>query len=149
MPFTELQKAADHAAAQSDRWLFVAVLIVGGIVVFFAARWLASQYNRTLDQWRADMKGMQDQIHALHAERVKAADAFAAELRSIQKESAEAAKDIIRAYGDALARNAEVMGGVNHALRDLQTSCAIARGSFPIPRRAADPGGSNTSMPAA
>lgn len=138
MPLTEIQKATDHAAAQSDRWLFVAILIVGGIVVFFAARWLAAQYNRTLDQWRSDMKAMQEQIQGLHTERVKAADAFAAELRSIQKESAEAAKDIIRAYGDALARNAEVMGGVNHALRDLQSSCALARGSFPLPRRGGD-----------
>lgn len=143
VPLLEIQKAADHAAAQSDRWLFVVLLIVGGIVAFLAARWLAGQYNRLLDQWRTDMRGMQEQIHGLHAERVKAADSFAAELRAIQKESAEASKDIFRAYGEALARNAETMGAVNHALRELQSSCAIARGGLIAyaPRRGGESAG--------
>lgn len=138
---SEVTSLIEHASTQSDRYLFVGALVVGGIALFFAARWLAGQYNRMLDQWCTDMKAMQDQIQALHAERVKAADAFAIELRTIQRENAENAKENTRAYTDALARNAEVMGGVQHALKDLQSSCAIARGSlatFPT-RRAPDP----------
>lgn len=133
---SDTQGFIDHAAGQSDRWLFVAVLVIGGIAIYLSVRWIAIQYQQILNQWRADMATMQSQQVALHADRVKAADSFAAELRDIQKANGEIAKEYIKAQGEALSKNAEVMGGVQNALRSLQDSCAIARGSYypPPPR---------------
>jgi hypothetical protein len=154
---TDVQGIVDHAASQSDRWLFVALLLVGGLAFFFAAKWLAGQYQQMLGQWRNDMAAMakqlaelhtnnQQQMATLHVERVKAADAYAGQLREIQREQAENARDMARIYSDALVKNAEVMGGVQTTLRDLQNSCAIARanlstGGFSPPRRGGDASG--------
>lgn len=158
----DAQGIIDHAASQSDRWLFVALLLVGGFAFFFAARWLAAQYQSMLGQWRNDMAAMakqladlhtnnQQQMATLHGERVKAADAYAVQLREIQREQAENARDMARIYSDALVKNAEVMGSVQTTLRDLQNSCAIARnslsGGYSPPRRGGDASGGVSPAP--
>jgi F0F1-type ATP synthase membrane subunit b/b' len=140
-----VRQIADHASLQSDRWLFVAVLLVGGIAFYFAAKWLAGQYQKMLEQWREDMLAMQSQISMLHSDRLKAADDYAAQLREIQREQAASYRDMAKTQADALVRNAEVMGEVRTTLQDLQASCAIARGlapgGIPFPRRGGDASG--------
>jgi hypothetical protein len=98
-----------------------------------------------LEQWRHDMAEMgkqlaelhsenQKQMSELHVERVKAADSYACQLREIQKEQLDNARDMARIYSEALSKNAEVMGGVQSTLKDLQSSCAIARAGVMDPR---------------
>ena len=41
---TDVQKAADYASAQSDRWLFVALLIVGLLALSIVAKYFANQH---------------------------------------------------------------------------------------------------------
>lgn len=40
---TVVTKAADYAAQQSDRWLFIALLVVGGISIAFITRYFMAQ----------------------------------------------------------------------------------------------------------
>lgn len=119
--------ATDHAAAQSDRWLFVALLIVGTVAALVAGRWLASRYEAMLETWRSDMKAMQAEIAQLHTERITAADRHAEELRTLVKQQTDDAKAMLRDFAGIAARNAEVLGAVTKALSDLQASCTLVR----------------------
>lgn len=42
---SDVQKAADYAAQQSDRWLFVALLIVGLIALALLAKYFTTQHE--------------------------------------------------------------------------------------------------------
>lgn len=121
---SDLVGITNHAAAQTDRWLFIAILVVGGFVAWLSAKWLAAQYNRIMDQWRADMKAMQDQILALHRERVAAAETWNKELREISREASETGKEMIRAYAEAVSRNSAVMADVHSALGEIRATVA-------------------------
>lgn len=114
---------ADHASVQSDRWMFVAVIVCSGAVGIFAARWLASRYEAMLSTWREDMRGMQIEIGKLHSERIVASDAHATELRTLLSTQAADAKAMLREFAGIIAKNAEVLGGVTTALNDLKVNC--------------------------
>jgi len=133
----ELLQVADHASSKSDRWLFVALLVVFIVGAVVAARWMANQNAKAFALWREDMKLMQAEIATLNAERVQLTERFAGELRSIIHQQAEEAKLMLRAHSEVLVKNAEVMSLINAALRDLQSSCAIARAGWPFARQAA------------
>ncbi|MCA9325788.1 hypothetical protein KDA23_07080, partial [Candidatus Saccharibacteria bacterium] len=49
-----IQSAVDHAAVQSDRWLFLATLVVVGVCVFLLTRWMIGQLARRDTQARED-----------------------------------------------------------------------------------------------
>ncbi|MBK8001730.1 MAG: hypothetical protein IPK15_24260 [Verrucomicrobia bacterium] len=53
---SELLHAADVAATRNDRWLFIAVLMVLGIVVFFAVRWLINKHEALMTEHRGDQQ---------------------------------------------------------------------------------------------
>lgn len=42
-------QAIDHAARQSDRWLFIGTLFLLGVFALFVARYFLKQYNRLVD----------------------------------------------------------------------------------------------------
>jgi len=46
--------AADHAARQSDRWLFLASLFVMGVFAIAVARFFVKQYLRLVEDHRKD-----------------------------------------------------------------------------------------------
>ncbi len=46
----ELITAANHAAAQNDRWMFIAVLIVLGIFGLFVLRYFVNQNERLVNE---------------------------------------------------------------------------------------------------
>ncbi|MCA1996446.1 MAG: hypothetical protein LDL56_04360 [Armatimonadetes bacterium] len=123
-------RAADQAAVQSDRWLFVALLMVTFVAVFVLGRWLAGQYAKMLDTWRADMQAMQTEIKGLHTERIAAAERYGAELRETLRRQNEDAKAVLREFASIAARNAEVLGSVTKALGELQTNCSQTRLAF-------------------
>ena len=148
MTALDLLSLADKASTKSDRWLFVALLIVFIVGAVMAARWMASQNSKAFALWREDMKLMQGEIATLNAERVKLTERFADELRSIIHQQSEEAKLMLRAHSEVLVKNAEVMSLINAALRDLQSSCAIARAGWPYARHAvAPPPGSTPPSP--
>ena len=51
---TELKTLVDHASAQSDRWLFIALLIIGIIVVWGLFKYFTAQI--------AEGRGAQDKL---------------------------------------------------------------------------------------
>lgn len=121
----------DHAAKQDDRWLFIALLVGGAIVFVVGIWWLSRQYQTTLNQWRADVMAMASdhraEVKELHAERVKASESFASEIKAVQAKIETSAQETVRAYTEVLLRNAEALGGVKNALTELQRACAISR----------------------
>ena len=57
---------ADHAAQQNDRWLFIAALIVLGIVIVAVARYFVAEHSATARDHRqlmADHKTAQETYH--------------------------------------------------------------------------------------
>ena len=52
----DIVSAADHAANQSDRWLFLFVLSVLGVVVLWAARWLLNKHEALMVEHRVDQQ---------------------------------------------------------------------------------------------
>ncbi len=149
MTALDLLSLADKASTKSDRWWFVALLIVFIVGAVMAARWMASQNAKAFGLSREDMKLMQAEIATLNAERVKLSERFSDELRTIIHQQSEDAKSMLRAHSEVLVRNGEVMGLINAALRDLQSSCAIARAGGPYARHAvAAPPGSIPPLPA-
>lgn len=132
-----IQQFVDHAATKSDRWLFVALLVIVMIGGVLAARWLAAQSKQTFDVWREDMKAMQARMESLHQDRVVASEKYADELRKVIAQQATDYRDALREHGTIIVRNAEAMGAVNQGLRELQSSCAIARAGWPPPRMGA------------
>lgn len=64
MQLQELMQAAQHAAQQSDRYLFLLVLAVFGAAVFWAFRWLVGQYT---SQTKSLAEVIERNSAALHA----------------------------------------------------------------------------------
>lgn len=68
----ELLKVVDVASRQSDRWLFLAALIVLMVFTYFVIRWLVSELGRSresyqieLDKHRIEMTRMLNEQSAL------------------------------------------------------------------------------------
>lgn len=56
-PASAAAAAADYAAKQNDRWLFIATLIVGGIAAFYVARYFVRVYEKLVEDYhRASMR---------------------------------------------------------------------------------------------
>ena len=54
--------AANHASTQSDRWLFIVVLIVLGIFVMWSVRWLIGKHEALMVEHRADQQAFTTQL---------------------------------------------------------------------------------------
>lgn len=117
-------KFADHAAVQSDRWLFIVLLVVVFAGAVIALRWMASQNAKAFATYRDDMQVMRAEITALHEDRIKATERFSEELRAIVRGQAEDARSMLRDHATVLNKNSDAMGAVQAALRELQNSCA-------------------------
>lgn len=59
---TEIINTANHASAQSDRWLFLFVLCVLAVVVFWAVRWLINKHEDLMVEHRADQQAYTTQL---------------------------------------------------------------------------------------
>lgn len=129
MNIEQFQAFVDHAAGKSDRWLFIALLVVVFVLFVIAIRWMAGLNSKSFATYRDDMNGMRLEIKQLHDARLHATEKYADELRSIVRTQNEDARAILREHGEILSRNAEVIGGINSALRELQSSCSLARSS--------------------
>jgi predicted PurR-regulated permease PerM len=61
----DLLKLADHSAAQSDRWLFIATLIVLGAFAWYVARNFMRQYQALIDDQRKSGTNYQNGLRKL------------------------------------------------------------------------------------
>src|SRR5579862_8617566 len=94
----QVTRAADYAAGQSDRWLFIAALIVLGIVVGYVARYFVKQYEGLVTDFRQDRHKYEETL-----------------LRLTQEQGAMT-KDL----AVVLDRNTKVMEGWNEQLEMLR-----------------------------
>ena len=95
---SQVTRTADYAAAQSDRWLFIAALIVLGIVVAYVARYFVKQYEGLVTDFRQDRHKYEETL-----------------LRLTQEQGAMT-KDL----AVVLDRNTKVMEACNEELRMLR-----------------------------
>jgi len=69
----ELLHAADYAAARSDRYLFIAILLVSGVGVLFFVRWLIGRLELQQVQSRADQQSFSTTLINITADNNKTA----------------------------------------------------------------------------
>ena len=56
-PASAAAAAADYASKQTDRWLFIATLIVGGVAAFYVARYFVRVYEKLVEDYhRASLR---------------------------------------------------------------------------------------------
>ena len=67
----ELVKAADYAASKTDRWLFIAVLLVSMVGVLLFVRWLIGRYEQLMTEHRLDQQQFSTALLNISAENNK------------------------------------------------------------------------------
>ena len=85
----DIINAADHAARQTDRWLFLTSLIVMGVCAMAVARFFVKQYLRLTEEHRSDQEKYQSSLLTINAQSNETAKILAV---SIDRNS-EALKD--------------------------------------------------------
>jgi hypothetical protein len=65
-------EAVDHAAAQSDRWCFLAALVVLGMLGVWVVRYFAKQHEQLLAEHRASRECYQESLRGVVAEQAAA-----------------------------------------------------------------------------
>ena len=68
MNATELIKSVDHAAAQNDRWLFIASLVLLGLFGLWVMRYFVRQHERLLEDHRQSRECYQESLRGVVAE---------------------------------------------------------------------------------
>ena len=72
MDVNETIKAIDHAAGQDDRWMFVALLVIGLITVFVLARYFMRQIEALQREIVATRSEFEQHLKTANAEMVAA-----------------------------------------------------------------------------
>ena len=65
---SDLVEAANHAAAQTDRWLFVASLIVFGVFAVTVMRYFVRQHERLIEDHQMARDSYQESLRGMVAE---------------------------------------------------------------------------------
>jgi len=68
MNATELIKSVDHAAAQNDRWLFIASLVLLGLFGVWVVRYFVKQHERLLEHHTQSRECYQESLRGVVAE---------------------------------------------------------------------------------
>ena len=68
MATSELIQAVNEAAAQSDRWLFIASLIVFGVFAAGVMRYFVRQHERLIDDHKQARDAYQDSLRGMVTE---------------------------------------------------------------------------------
>jgi hypothetical protein len=68
MASSELIQAVNEAAAQSDRWLFVASLVVFGVFAAGVMRYFVRQHERLIEDHKQARDAYQDSLRGMVAE---------------------------------------------------------------------------------
>ena len=68
MSATEIIRGVDHAAAQDDRWLFLASLALLGMFGVWVVRYFVKQHERLLDDHKESRECYQESLRGVVAE---------------------------------------------------------------------------------
>ena len=68
MASSELIQAVNEAAAQSDRWLFIASLVVFGVFAAGVMRYFVRQHERLIEDHKQARDAYQDSLRGMVAE---------------------------------------------------------------------------------
>ena len=68
MNATDLIKSVDHAAAQNDRWLFIASLVLLGLFGVWVMRYFVKQHERLLEDHKQSRECYQESLRGVVAE---------------------------------------------------------------------------------
>ena len=77
---TELVQVVSAAAAQSDRWLFIASLVVFGLFAGAVMRYFVHQHERLIEDHKEARKDYQDVLRGIVTEQAAGAAKLAASL---------------------------------------------------------------------
>lgn len=58
---TELKALVDHASSQSDRWLFIALLVIGMLAIYALAKYFTAQIEALASKYEALNKFVRDE----------------------------------------------------------------------------------------
>ncbi len=68
MNVSEFLRGVDHAAAQNDRWLFIASLVLLGLFGVWVVRYFVKQHERLLDDHKQSRECYQESLRGVVAE---------------------------------------------------------------------------------
>ena len=68
MSATELIKGVDHVAAQNDRWLFIASLVLLGLFGVWVVRYFVKQHERLMRDHKESRECYQESLRGVVAE---------------------------------------------------------------------------------
>ena len=68
MNATEFLRSVDHAAAQNDRWLFIASLVLLGIFGAWVVRYFVKQHERLIEDHKEARDTYQESLRGVVAE---------------------------------------------------------------------------------
>ena len=68
MNTAEFLRGVDHAAAQNDRWLFIASLVLLGMFGVWVVRYFVKQHERLLDDHKQARECYQESLRGVVAE---------------------------------------------------------------------------------
>ena len=92
----DIVRAADYASQQTDRWLFVATLVIVGIAAVFIARYFVRVYERLLSDFKEAIQRYEISMQSI--------------ITSQQKSISE--------LSTIIASNSSVLAGCRDALED-------------------------------
>jgi hypothetical protein len=72
MPIEETLKTIDHAARQDDRWMFIALLVIGIVTIYFLARYFMRQIEALQREIVATRSEFEQHLKTANAEMVAA-----------------------------------------------------------------------------
>src|ERR1043166_34770 len=65
---TDVIRSVDHAAAQNDRWLFIASLVLLGLFGVWVVRYFVKQHERLLEDHKQSRECYQESLRGVVAE---------------------------------------------------------------------------------
>jgi hypothetical protein len=68
MNATEFLRSVDHAAAQNDRWLFIASLVLLGVFGAWVVRYFVKQHERLIEDHKQARDTYQESLRGVVAE---------------------------------------------------------------------------------
>ncbi len=70
-PITDLLNWADHAANKSDRWLFIATLLLLGLVLYMVGKYFVKQHQQLISDHRDARAQYYSQLTTINAQQTE------------------------------------------------------------------------------
>ena len=100
---SDISQFADHAAAASDRWLFLFTLIILGVFAIYVMKYFMSQYEALIADHKEARKTYQDSLIHIVSQQT----------------------DSMTSMSEVLAKNSEIIRQNSEALRDYTDAMKV------------------------